>query len=109
MTINELYRQQGWGQITDKALGLEPENVESQARCVAAWAFEEIERLRGALFAADEAITELNGCFPLDRNTLRQRKIVAAAQLVRAETGDDYQERKARASAALFKQRQTWS
>lgn len=43
--LNKKYREEGWGIITDRALGIDPEFVESQARTVARWAYEEIERL----------------------------------------------------------------
>ena len=47
--LNALYRAEGWGLITDKALGIEPIHVESQARRVAEWAFHEITQLQQAL------------------------------------------------------------
>lgn len=43
--LNKRYREEGWGQITDKALHILPENVESQARTVARWAWDEIQKL----------------------------------------------------------------
>jgi hypothetical protein len=44
--LNDKYRAEGWGKITDEALGIEPADVEMQARTVARWAYEEIKRLR---------------------------------------------------------------
>ncbi len=44
--LNKLYRDEGWGHITDDALGIAPVDVESQARSVASYAAEEIEHLR---------------------------------------------------------------
>jgi len=49
MDLNATYRQEGWGRITDQALGIAPEDVESQARAVARWAFDEMARLKAAL------------------------------------------------------------
>ena len=43
--LNALYREEGWGKVSDAALGIEPYDVESQARRVAEWAHNEIERL----------------------------------------------------------------
>lgn len=40
--LNKMYREQGWGLVTDKALKIEPKDVESQARTVAQWAYDEI-------------------------------------------------------------------
>ena len=47
--LNESYRDEGWGTITDLALNIEPENVESQARTVARWAYDAIELQRGEI------------------------------------------------------------
>ncbi len=44
--LNKRYRDEGWGHITDAALGIAPVDVESQARSVASYAADEIERLR---------------------------------------------------------------
>lgn len=41
--IVSMYRDEGWGKITDKALRISPSDVESQARSVARWAHTEIE------------------------------------------------------------------
>lgn len=56
MDLNDRYRQEGWGRITDEALGIPPQNVEASARSVARWAHDrieaqaaEIERLRKSL------------------------------------------------------------
>jgi hypothetical protein len=43
--INKIYRDEGWGKITDLSLGIPPENVESQARMVARWAHDRISQL----------------------------------------------------------------
>ena len=43
--LDELYRQAGWGRITDAALNIEPRHVESQARDVARFAHELISKL----------------------------------------------------------------
>jgi hypothetical protein len=47
--LNNKYRVEGWGRVTDLALGIEPADVEMQARTVARWAYTEIERLRDNL------------------------------------------------------------
>lgn len=52
MDLNKKYREEGWALITDQALGIDPENVESAARCVARWAYDEIERLKAVTTAA---------------------------------------------------------
>jgi hypothetical protein len=44
--INQLYRDEGWGGLAEKALGILPEHVEAQTRVVARYAAKEIERLR---------------------------------------------------------------
>lgn len=36
--LNQLYREQGWGRLAEAALGIEPYDVESQARHVAQYA-----------------------------------------------------------------------
>jgi len=36
--LNQLYRDQGWGRLAEAALGIEPYDVESQARRVAQYA-----------------------------------------------------------------------
>ena len=43
--LDELYRQAGWGRITDAALNIEPQYVESQARDVARFAYKTICKL----------------------------------------------------------------
>ena len=40
--LNQRYRDAGWGLVTDKALRIDPANVESVAREVAQWAYDEI-------------------------------------------------------------------
>lgn len=47
--LDDAYRAEGWGKITDAALEIRPSNVESQARDVARWAYAEIERLHKAI------------------------------------------------------------
>ncbi|UXO93795.1 hypothetical protein Pan1_80 [Pseudanabaena phage Pan1] len=42
--VNASAREEGWGLITDQALKILPEDVESQARAVARWAYDEIKR-----------------------------------------------------------------
>lgn len=44
--LNQRYRDAGWSEIAEAALGIEPANVESQARDVARWSYAEITRLR---------------------------------------------------------------
>lgn len=56
----------------------------------------EVERLRNLLALADEALMLSHGCFPLDDGPLRH-----ACLLIRAETGDNYEERRAMARAAF--------
>lgn len=77
--LNEMYRAEGWGKITDAAfLGrVEPENVESAARQVARYAHEQITRrddqmreLIRAFYAGDteafrKAVAD-SGVVPLD-------------------------------------------
>lgn len=41
--LDEKYRQEGWGRVTDAALGIPPRDVESQARDVARWADVQLE------------------------------------------------------------------
>jgi hypothetical protein len=45
--IDKMYREQGWPQVTDEALGIPPHQVESQARDVAKWAHEKLKSERG--------------------------------------------------------------
>lgn len=47
--LDDAYRADGWGKITDAALEIRPSAVESQARDVARWAHAEIERLQEAI------------------------------------------------------------
>jgi hypothetical protein len=60
----------------------------------------EIEKLKNLLCLADEAIMDLNGCFPLGHNQ-REHALRKACLAIRAVTGDDYDERKRRAGATL--------
>lgn len=55
--LNAMYREEGWGRITDAALGIEPEHVESQAREVARWAADALEKAE-ALY---DALNEIEG------------------------------------------------
>lgn len=66
--LDELYRDEGWGTITDQVFEgrVAPKDVESAAREVARWAFNEIDRLQkhtkelgAALSAADRKVDEL--------------------------------------------------
>lgn len=59
--INERYRDEGWGKVTDKSLGISPENVESQARTVASWAHGELERLTALNAELATALEEVCG------------------------------------------------
>jgi hypothetical protein len=61
--IDEECREEGWGRITDKALGIPPSDVESQARSVARWAFEVNSELLAALkaIAANSALNSSIG------------------------------------------------
>jgi len=43
--LNKRYREEGWGKITDKALCIDPYDVESAARCVARWSYDHIKFL----------------------------------------------------------------
>lgn len=43
--VNAMAREDGWGIVTDAALGILPEDVESQARVVARWAAARIKEL----------------------------------------------------------------
>ena len=45
--LDERYRKEGWGVITDIALGVAPSDVESQAREVARWCYENMVRAPG--------------------------------------------------------------
>lgn len=46
--LDENYREEGWGRVTDAALGgcVRPADVEAQARIVARFAHAELEKLR---------------------------------------------------------------
>ena len=43
--LNGMYNDEGWGELATTALGLEPVDVESQARTVARYAADRIEEL----------------------------------------------------------------
>lgn len=53
--VNAMAREDGWGVVTDAALGILPENVESQARGVAKWAADRIKELEAKLATTTEA------------------------------------------------------
>lgn len=57
--LDARYREEGWGRITDSALGIEPRNVESQARRVAQWAHERIEALEAEIEAAKRRVPHI--------------------------------------------------
>jgi hypothetical protein len=52
------YRHEGWGRVTDKALGISPSNVESQARRVAEWAFDAIGCLADAISHPEDTVAQ---------------------------------------------------
>lgn len=54
--LDEKYRAEGWGKITDAALGIAPSAVESQARGVARYAAQRIAVLEQACGAAAVAM-----------------------------------------------------
>jgi hypothetical protein len=67
--LDQTYREEGWGLMTDKAFGgrVRPLDVESQAREVARWAYAEIKQhvdtfnnQSQQLFEQDQEITRLN-------------------------------------------------
>jgi hypothetical protein len=43
--IDQMYREQGWGDFAEAALGINPHLVESQARTVAAFGVQEVQQL----------------------------------------------------------------
>lgn len=47
--LDETYREEGWGKLTDKALGIRPSDVESQARQVARYAYDREELFKELL------------------------------------------------------------
>lgn len=55
-----------------------------------------VEALEALAYLADAALMQSHGCFPLDRNTDEQRFLNDVAKALRAVTGNDYEERKAR-------------
>lgn len=57
--LNEMYRAEGWGNVTDQALGIPPENVESQARMVASWAHTELSQLKALNAELRAALLEI--------------------------------------------------
>jgi len=66
----------------------------------------EITRLRDALFAADWALMEMNGCFPLPHGSRPKADLHTACVLVRAETSEDNTTRVQRANRVIqIKQR----
>lgn len=73
--LNERYREEGWGRITDKVFGgrVEPANVESAAREVARWAYD-LERTTDGLQKVADAHARL---------VPKHQGIVAALELER--------------------------
>lgn len=65
--LGTLYRKDGWGLVTDKALQIDPADVESQARQVARWAYDRITELETAL---KEIVSDVNAlrCIPNDEH-----------------------------------------
>lgn len=60
-----------------------------------------VAELEALAYLADAALMQSHGCFPLDRNTDEQRFLNDVASALRAVTGKDYYERKARAADAV--------
>lgn len=60
------------------------------------------DSLVNLLCLADEALMNLNGCFPFSTNTEEQRSLRDACVAIRKVTGEDYHERKRRAALALL-------
>lgn len=56
--LNDRYRDEGWGMIAEKALGIEPKHVESQARDVARYAHRLAERHAAEADAIAEAMQQ---------------------------------------------------
>lgn len=56
--LNASYRESGWGRITDQALGVEPYDVESQARRVAEWAHLTMSGLEAKLVSLQQFKTQ---------------------------------------------------
>lgn len=79
--VNAMAREEGWGTVTDAALGILPEDVESQARVVARWAAARIEELEAALDAGekDAGLSEHGGMW-----RFWSRKAMKACQLANA-------------------------
>jgi hypothetical protein len=59
--LNKFYREEGWGLITDKALGIPPIDVESQAREVARWAHARILKLETLLANVKTTLEKMPG------------------------------------------------
>lgn len=54
--LNARYRAEGWPAVTDAALKIDPVDVESQARSVAAWAHARIAQLEAQLSTARQTV-----------------------------------------------------
>ena len=59
-----------------------------------------VAELDALAYLADAALMQSHGCFPLDRITDEQRFLNDVANALRAVTGKDYEERKARTAEA---------
>ena len=59
-----------------------------------------VAELEALVYLADAALMQSHGCFPLDRNTDEQRFLNDVAKALRAVTGKEYEERKARTAQA---------
>lgn len=52
--LNARYREEGWGNITDEALGIDPADVEMQARTVARWAYVKFKEMNDLIKLQNE-------------------------------------------------------
>lgn len=82
--LNVHYREEGWGRITDAALGIDPVNVETQARLIAQWAAAHIDQLTARieeLVQSDKAWGRLHQRVVEERGeALREAQSLAAWQ-----------------------------
>lgn len=62
---------------------------------------ERVAELESLAYLADAALIQSHGCFPLDRTTDEERFLNDVASALRAVTGEDYAERRARTAQAL--------
>lgn len=94
MNLDERFRAEGWGLITDQALGIAPADVESQAREVARWAHQKIASLEAENARLREQVARdegdaatmrgfiaTHGCTP---SMMYSRAVVAERQLAEA-------------------------